>query len=69
MVKDQVVKNEIIEEKPPVKMRKLSVIIIVSLVTLSCSDTAVFDIYKPIAKTQWHKDSIISFDFNPIDTI
>jgi len=50
-------------------MRKLSVIIVVSLVTLSCSDTAVFDIYKPIAKTQWHKDSIISFDFNPIDTI
>ena len=50
-------------------MRKLSIIIIVSLVTLSCSDTAVFDIYKPIAKNQWHKDSIISFDFNPIDTI
>jgi gliding motility-associated lipoprotein GldH len=64
-----VVKNEIIEEKPPVKMRKLSVIIIVSLITLSCNDSTVFDIYKPISKTQWHKDSIISFDFNPIDTI
>lgn len=63
------VKNEIIEEKPPVKMRKLSVIIIVSLITLSCNDSTVFDIYKPISKTQWHKDSIISFDFNPIDTI
>ncbi len=63
------VKNEIKEEKPPVKMRKLSVIIIVSLITLSCNDSTVFDIYKPISKTQWHKDSIISFDFNPIDTI
>ncbi len=50
-------------------MRKLFVIIIVSLVTLSCNDSAVFDIYKPISKTQWHKDSIISFTFNPIDTI
>lgn len=50
-------------------MRKLFAIIIVSLVILSCNDTAVFDIYKPISKTQWHKDSIISFTFNPIDTI
>lgn len=50
-------------------MRKLSVLIIASLVTLSCSDTAVLDIYKPIAKTQWHKDSIISFAFNPVDTV
>ena len=50
-------------------MRKLSVIIIVSLITLSCNDSTVFDIYKPISKTQWHKDSIINFDFNPIDTI
>jgi len=50
-------------------MRKLSVIIIVSLVTLSCNDSAVFDIYKPISKTQWHKDSIVSFTFNPIDTV
>ena len=50
-------------------MRKLFVIIIVSLITLSCNDSTVFDIYKPISKTQWHKDSIISFDFNPIDTI
>ena len=63
------VKNEIKEEKPPVKMRKLFVIIIVSLITLSCNDSTVIDIYKPISKTQWHKDSIISFDFNPIDTI
>ena len=50
-------------------MRKLSVIIIVSLITLSCNDPAVFDIYKPISKTQWHKDSIISFTFNPVDTV
>ena len=50
-------------------MRNLSVIIIVSLIILSCNDASVFDIYKPISKTQWHKDSIISFTFNPIDTI
>ena len=41
----------------------------IAIVVLSCDNSAVFDMYKPISKTQWHKDSIINFAFNPIDTI
>ena len=50
-------------------MRKLFIILMIAIVVLSCDNSAVFDMYKPISKTQWHKDSIINFAFNPIDTI
>ena len=50
-------------------MRKLFIIIISSLSIISCNDAAVFDSYKPISKSQWHKDSIIKFTFDPIDTL
>ncbi len=50
-------------------MRKLFIIISVSLGIISCNDTTVFDTYKPISKSQWHKDSIINFTFSPIDTL
>ncbi len=50
-------------------MRKLLIIISISLSIISCNDTAVFSTYKPISKSQWHKDSIINFTFDPIDTI
>lgn len=50
-------------------MRNLFIIIIISLSIISCNDTTVFSTYKPISKSQWHKDSIINFIFNPIDTI
>ncbi|HHC79892.1 MAG TPA: gliding motility lipoprotein GldH [Flavobacteriia bacterium] len=50
-------------------MRKLVIIIIISLSIISCNDTTVFDTYKPISKAQWHKDSIVSFTFNPVDTL
>lgn len=50
-------------------MRKLLIISIISLSIISCNDKSVFDSYKPISKSQWHKDSIINFIFNPIDTI
>ncbi len=50
-------------------MRNLFIIIIISLSITSCNDTTVFSTYKPISKSQWHKDSIINFTFNPIDTI
>ena len=35
----------------------------------ACSDSAVFDQYKALNNAQWHKDSILNFKFNPIDTI
>jgi len=50
-------------------MGKLTLILMISLVVLSCDDIAVYDIYKPISKAKWHKDSIVNFDFNPIDTL
>jgi len=50
-------------------MRKLLIIISISLGIISCNDTSVFDKYKSISKSQWHKDSIIHFTFNPIDTL
>jgi len=50
-------------------MRKIFVILIVLLSIISCNDTTVFDVYKPISKSQWHKDSILRFAFNPVDTI
>ncbi len=50
-------------------MRKITIIIIVLLSIISCNDTTVFDTYKSISKSQWHKDSIINFTFQPIDTL
>jgi len=50
-------------------MRKLFIIISISLSIISCNDTTVFSTYKPISKSQWHKDSIISFTFKPVDTL
>ena len=36
---------------------------------VSCNDTVVFDKYKSIPNAQWHKDSIVTFQYNPLDTI
>jgi gliding motility-associated lipoprotein GldH len=66
---EEVKKDVIIEKKHLAKMRKLFILLILSLSIASCNDTTVFDVYKPISKSQWHKDSIINFTFNPIDTL
>ena len=50
-------------------MRKLISIICVLISLISCDNTTVFDTYKPISKSQWHKDSIVNFTFTPIDTL
>jgi gliding motility-associated lipoprotein GldH len=63
------VKNVTIEEKILAKMRNLFIIIIILFSIISCNDTTVFSTYKSISKSQWHKDSIINFTFNPVDTI
>ncbi len=50
-------------------MRKFLILIAVSVIIVSCSNSKVFDQYKPIANAQWHKDSIINFKFSPTDTL
>jgi len=62
-------KEEIIEENPLVKMGKLTLVILISIVIFSCNDVTVYDKYKPISRAKWHKDSIVNFDFNPVDTL
>jgi len=49
-------------------MRNISIILFLVVIT-SCSDNYVLDTYKSMPNSEWHKDSIVSFEFNPIDTI
>jgi gliding motility-associated lipoprotein GldH len=50
-------------------MRKIILLIIISFVISSCSDTAIYDQYKSVSNDGWHKDSIFNFKFSPTDTI
>ncbi len=50
-------------------MRKLSLFTLVAILITSCSNDATFDIYKSLPNSEWHKDSIVNFKFNPVDTI
>ncbi len=50
-------------------MRNITIILILLIVTSCSNDNLVFDSYKSIPNSEWHKDSIIKFKFNPIDTI
>jgi len=51
-------------------MLKLSIICTVFITLISCSnDAIIFDSYTSIPEAKWHKDSILKFEFNPIDTI
>ena len=51
-------------------MRNIFSALIVLIVITSCNNNiVVFDRYKSIAETEWHKDSIVKFEFSPKDTI
>ena len=50
-------------------MRKIILLIIISFVISSCSDTAIYDQYKSVSNDGWHKDSIFNFKFSLTDTI
>lgn len=50
-------------------MRKVLTIAILIFLIASCNDVKVFDQYKTITDAQWHKDSIINFEFSPLDTL
>ena len=49
-------------------MRNISIILLLFIIT-SCSDDFVLDTYKSMPNSEWHKDSIVSFEFNPLDTV
>ncbi len=47
---------------------KISVIFLLAFTLFSCGDKPVFDTYKSVGKS-WHRDSIVSFDFEVQDTL
>ena len=50
-------------------MRNITFVLIVSFLITSCNTNTVYTSYKTTSNSTWHKDSIISFKFNPTDTI
>ncbi len=50
-------------------MHKHIVLFVVFIVFSSCAKDVVFSEYKSISNEAWHKDTIVKFTFNAIDTI
>ncbi|MDY7396545.1 gliding motility lipoprotein GldH [Aureibaculum sp. 2210JD6-5] len=50
-------------------MRNILGLLIVLILLISCTNNLVFDQYKSMPNAEWHKDSIVKFEFNPIDTV
>ena len=50
-------------------MHKTLTLIILLVLLYSCNNTKVYDQYQSIANAQWHKDSIVKFEFSPSDTL
>jgi len=48
---------------------KMFLPIILLTFILSCTNNTIYNQYKPIENSQWHKDSIINFTINSTDTI
>jgi gliding motility-associated lipoprotein GldH len=48
---------------------KIFLAFIVINYTMSCTNNIIYNQYKPIESSQWHKDSIINFTINSADTI
>lgn len=47
---------------------KISVVFVLAFTLFSCGEKPVFTTYKSVGKS-WHKDSIVSFDFEVQDTL
>lgn len=47
---------------------KISVVFLLTFTLFSCGEKPVFDTYKSVGKS-WHRDSIVSFDFEVQDTL
>ncbi|MCF6350117.1 MAG: gliding motility lipoprotein GldH [Flavobacteriaceae bacterium] len=50
-------------------MLKQIILIVISILFISCTNNTIFTKYKGIENNKWHKDSIISFNYNTTDTI
>ncbi|WP_117883985.1 gliding motility lipoprotein GldH [Aureibaculum luteum] len=50
-------------------MRNILGLLFVSIALISCNDNLVFNQYKSMPNAEWHKDSLVKFEFSPIDTI
>ncbi|MET2986604.1 gliding motility lipoprotein GldH [Aureibaculum conchae] len=50
-------------------MRNILGFIVVIVVLVSCNNNSVFNQFKSMPSAEWHKDSIVKFQFNPIDTV
>ena len=50
-------------------LRNIILIVGVTVYVVSCSNGEGFDQYRSIENNKWHKDSIINFSFNSIDTL
>ncbi len=50
-------------------MRNTIGLLIILILFISCNNNLVFDQYKSMPNAEWHKDSIVKFEFSPIDTI
>ncbi|MGI9532204.1 gliding motility lipoprotein GldH [Lutimonas sp.] len=48
---------------------KLFLVCIVMNYTMSCTNNLIYNQYQPIESSEWHKDSIINFTVNSVDTI
>jgi len=50
-------------------MRNILSLFVVLILLISCNNNMVFDHYKSMPNDEWHKDSILNFEFSPVDTI
>ncbi|MEE9350449.1 MAG: gliding motility lipoprotein GldH [Flavobacteriaceae bacterium] len=50
-------------------MHKISTLLVVLFLFTSCAKNTVFSEYKSIPDAKWHKNNVIKFSFNTIDTI
>ena len=55
--------------KIKIKLRNILLIFGVTLSMVSCFKKVAFDEYRSMKDDQWHKDSIINFTFNNLDTL
>jgi len=56
-------------KKKGIGLIKIFLAFIVMNYTMSCTNNIIYNQYKPIEYSQWHKDSIINFTVNSADTI
>ena len=56
-------------KKRGINLGKLFLTFAILSFIVSCSNNSIYNQYKPIENSQWHKDSIVTFSVNSTDTI